>query len=88
VERITQHHPQVHKTCGLSNISYGLPKRKLINQIFVAMAIARGLDSAIIDPLDPRMMANIYAAEALAGRDQFCMNYIMADRAGRFEGMG
>jgi 5-methyltetrahydrofolate--homocysteine methyltransferase len=34
------------------------------------------------------MMANIYAAEALAGRDQFCMNYIMADRAGKFEGMG
>ncbi len=88
VEKITLHHPQVHKTCGLSNISYGLPKRKLVNQIFMAMAIARGLDSAIIDPLDPRMMANIYAAEALAGRDQYCMNYITADRAGKFEGMG
>jgi cobalamin-dependent methionine synthase I len=88
VEQITLHHPQVHKTCGLSNISYGLPKRKLVNQIFVAMAIAKGMDSAIIDPLDARMMANIFAAEALAGRDQFCMNYIMAERAGKFEGMG
>jgi len=87
VERITQNHPGVHKTCGLSNVSYGLPKRKLVNQVFVAMAIAMGLDSAIIDPLDPRMMANILAAEALAGTDQFCMNYITAERDGRLEGM-
>ena len=88
VERITQHHPAVHKTCGLSNVSYGLPKRKLVNQVFVAMAIAMGLDSAIVDPLDPRMMANILAAEALTGKDQFCMNYITAERDGRLEGMG
>jgi 5-methyltetrahydrofolate--homocysteine methyltransferase len=88
VQRITAAHPQVHKTCGLSNVSYGLPKRKLVNQTFIAMAIASGLDSAIIDPLDPRMMAVISAAEALIGRDQFCMDYITADRAGRLEGMG
>jgi len=88
VEKITEKHPRVHKTCGLSNVSFGLPRRKLVNQVFVAMAIAKGMDSAIIDPLDPRMMANIFAAEALAGRDQFCMNYITADREGRFEGMG
>jgi 5-methyltetrahydrofolate--homocysteine methyltransferase len=87
VERITANHPAVHKTCGLSNISYGLPKRKLVNQVFVAMAIAMGLDSAIVDPLDPRMMANILAAEALTGKDQFCMNYITAERDGRLEGM-
>ncbi len=88
VEKISERHPQCHKTCGLSNVSYGLPRRRLLNQVFVAMAIARGMDSAIIDPLDPRMMANILAAEALAGRDQFCMNYITAEREGRFEGMG
>ena len=88
VEKITEKHPRVHKTCGLSNVSFGLPRRKLVNQVFVAMAIAKGMDSAIIDPLDPRMMANIFAAEALAGRDQFCMSYITADREGRFEGMG
>jgi hypothetical protein len=34
------------------------------------------------------MMANILAAEALAGRDQFCIGYITAEREGRFEGMG
>ena len=88
VEKITARHPQVHKTCGLSNVSFGLPKRKLVNQVYVAMAIAKGMDSAIIDPLDARMMANIFVAEALAGRDQFCMAYIMADREGKFEGMG
>ena len=88
VEKISSKHPGVHKTCGLSNVSYGLPKRKLVNQVFVAMAIAMGLDSAIIDPLDPRMMANIYAAEALAGKDQFCMNYITAERESKLEGMG
>ncbi|MGA2975290.1 MAG: dihydropteroate synthase [Spirochaetia bacterium] len=87
VEKITAAHPHVHKTCGLSNVSYGLPKRKLVNQIFVAMAIARGMDSAIIDPLDPRMMANILVAEALAGKDQFCMGYITAEREGKLEGM-
>jgi cobalamin-dependent methionine synthase I len=88
VEKITAEHPQVHKTCGLSNVSYGLPKRKLVNQVFVAMAIAKGMDSAIIDPLDPRMMANIAVAEALAGKDQFCMGYITAEREGKLEGMG
>jgi cobalamin-dependent methionine synthase I len=87
VEKISSLHPQVHKTCGLSNVSYGLPKRKLVNQIFVAMAIAKGMDSAIIDPLDARMMANILVAEALSGRDQFCMEYITAERDGRLEGM-
>ena len=87
VEKITEKHPQVHKTCGLSNVSYGLPRRKLLNEVFVAMAIARGMDSAIIDPLDPRMMANILTAEALAGRDQFCMSYITAEREGKFEGL-
>ncbi len=67
------------------NISYGLPARKFMNQAFMVMAIARGLDGAIINPLDSKMMANIIAAEALAGRDNFCMNYLKAFRAGKFE---
>lgn len=49
----------------------------------MAMAIAKGLDGAIVNPLDKRMMANIYAAEALAGRDAYCTNFIEAFRAGR-----
>ncbi len=75
----------VHTACGLSNISYGLPARKFLNQTFMAMAIANGLDGAIVNPLDRRMMAAIVAAEALAGRDNYCMNYLKAYRAGRLE---
>ncbi len=85
VEKIMATFDGIHTMCGLSNISYGLPARKFMNQAFMVMAIAKGLDGAIINPLDSRMMANIIAAEALAGRDDFCMHYLKAFRAGRFE---
>ena len=86
IERIVKTFQGIHTACGLSNISYGLPARKFMNQTFMTMAIAKGLDGAIINPLDKKMMANIIAAEALAGRDNFCMNYLKAFRAGLFEG--
>jgi 5-methyltetrahydrofolate corrinoid/iron sulfur protein methyltransferase len=86
IEKIVTTFKGVHTACGLSNISYGLPVRKFMNQTFMTMAIAKGLDGAIINPLDRRMMANIIAAEALAGRDNFCVNYLKAFRAGLFEG--
>ena len=86
IEQIVETFPGIHTACGLSNISYGLPARKFMNQTFMTMAIAKGLDGAIINPLDARMMANIVAAEALAGKDSFCMNYLKAFRAGMFEG--
>ena len=86
IEKIMTTFGGIHTACGLSNISYGLPARKFMNQTFMTMAIARGLDGAIINPLDKRMMATIVAAEALSGRDNFCMNYLKAFRAGMFEG--
>ena len=86
IARVVDTFPGIHTACGLSNISYGLPARRFMNQIFMTMAIAKGLDGAIINPLDKRMMAGIIAAEALAGRDHFCMNYLKAFRAGLFEG--
>lgn len=85
VEKIMTTFNGIHTMCGLSNISYGLPVRKFMNQAFMVMAIAKGLDGAIINPLDTRMMANIVAAEALAGKDDFCANYLQAFRAGKFE---
>ena len=51
----------------------------------MVMAIARGLDGAIVNPLDQKMMANIIAAEALAGKDEFCGKYLEAFRAKKFE---
>jgi 5-methyltetrahydrofolate--homocysteine methyltransferase len=71
--------------CGLSNISFGLPERKFLNQTFMVMAIAKGLDGAIVNPLDKKMMANIIAAEALMGKDEYCGNYLTAYREKKFE---
>ena len=85
IRQIMDSFPGVHTACGLSNISYGLPQRKHLNQTFMTMAVCNGLDGAIVNPLDNRMMANIIAAETLAGRDDFCMNYIQRYRDGFFE---
>ena len=85
IEAIMTGFPGVHTICGLSNISFGLPERKLINQAFAVMAIAKKLDSAIINPLDKRMMANIIAAETLAGKDEYCSNYLTAYREDRLK---
>lgn len=71
---------RVNTVCGLSNVSYGLPNRSLINSIFLSMAVQKGLDSAILDPKDKRVMSAMYASEALIGADDYCANYIRAFR--------
>lgn len=76
--------PTVHITGGLSNISFGMPVRGILNQSFISMAIAAGLDSAITDPTDSNMLATILAAEALTGKDRFCKKYNGAYRQGLF----
>lgn len=86
VEQIMTRFEGIHTACGLSNVSYGLPARKFMNQTFMVMAIAKGLDGAIVNPLDKRMMACIVTAEALAGKDDFCMKYLKAFRAGFLDG--
>jgi 5-methyltetrahydrofolate corrinoid/iron sulfur protein methyltransferase len=73
---------QVHLTCGLSNISFGLPARTRINQAFLTLALRAGLDSAILDPLDRELVAALLAAELVLGRDRFSRNYTQAYRAG------
>ena len=85
VETIMTEFKGVHTICGLSNISYGLPVRTFMNQTFAIMAVTRGLDGLIINPLDKRMMANLIAAETLAGKDVFCGNYLQAYRSQKFE---
>ena len=74
---------KVKVVCGLSNISYGLPDRRLINSVFLAMAIQSGLDAAILDPTDKRLMSNAAAAGAILGDDEYCAGYIKAFREGR-----
>ena len=68
---------------GLSNISYGLPKKALINRVFFSMCLAAGLDSVILDPLDRKLLSVLRAAEALLGRDQYCKRYLKAYREGK-----
>ncbi|MFH0763493.1 MAG: dihydropteroate synthase [Candidatus Omnitrophota bacterium] len=74
---------KVKTICGLSNVSFGLPNRKLINSSFLAMAIAAGLDAAILDPLDSHVMSSIAAAKALLCHDDYCAEYIKAYREGK-----
>ncbi len=76
--------PDVHLTCGLSNISFGLPARSHINGVFVTLAMEAGLDSAILDPLDRDMKAVLITADLVLGRDRHCLAYTRAFRAGVF----
>jgi 5-methyltetrahydrofolate--homocysteine methyltransferase len=85
IERVKKQFPGIHTVCGLSNISYGLPERMLLNQTFMVMAITKGLDGAIVNPLDKKMMAAIITAETLAGKDEWCAEYLQAYRQKRFE---
>ena len=79
---VREKYPDVHAICGLSNISYGLPQRKLLNQAYLVMCAAYGLDAVILDPEDKRMMELVYASEALLDRDPFCGGYLKAYRKG------
>jgi len=61
---------------AVSNVSFGLPNRRLLNRTFLAMLVEAGLDGALIDPTDRRIIETIYASRALLGRDNYCMQYI------------
>jgi len=74
--------PGVRTICGLSNVSFGLPNRFLVNRLFMVLCIGAGLTGAIVDPLDRKMMTNILLAETLVGRDDYCTKYLKATRAG------
>ena len=81
--RIREEFPEVHLTCGLSNISYGMPYRLAINQAFMALAINAGMDSAIINPEERELRAVMLATETLLGKDRHCLTYNRAFRAGK-----
>lgn len=85
IERIMNEFPGVHTTCGLTNVSYGLPNRRLVNRTFLTAAVARGLDSAILDPTDNSLFSALKAALLVMGKDDFCMSYVTAFRQGRLE---
>ena len=85
MRRVRQEYPEAHLTIGLSNISFGLPARSVVNRFFLSLAIQAGLDSAILDPLDRELQAAILSTELILGRDKHCLNYIRAARKGVFD---
>lgn len=85
--------PAIHITGGLSNVAYGLPNRRLLNDTFCYMAIEEGLDGGIINPLETRPERVFQldvksepvklAMAVFNGEDEFCMDYLAAHRSGR-----
>jgi cobalamin-dependent methionine synthase I len=68
--------PGINTVCGLSNISFGLPARRIINRMFLALMINQGLDGALLDPLDRELMAALKTTQLLMGRDDYCMDFM------------
>lgn len=81
---VKKRQPKIHITSGLSNISFGLPYRRMINMAFLVLAMQAGMDSAIIDPLIGEFQGVMYAANALLGIDEMGLDYIGAYREGLF----
>lgn len=79
---IKARYPSAKTVMGLSNISYGLPNRRMINRAFMVMSAAMGLDAAIMDPLDAKAMSLARVADMLTGEDLACKKYIKAHRKG------
>ncbi len=71
----------VNMNLGASNVSFGLPDRKIVNVAYLALAISRGLTTAITDPTVPEIQTTILACDLLMGRDAYSMRWIKAFRA-------
>ena len=63
--------------CGLSNVSFGLPKRRQINAYYLSLLMGLGLDGAICDVTDPVIVSAVKTTDMLLGNDEFCMEYVM-----------
>jgi cobalamin-dependent methionine synthase I len=86
---------RIHLTGGLSNVSFGMPCRKLINEAFIHLAVEAGADSGIVDPVATNLNRIFLssresrpyqlALDVLSGRDPGCTNYLEAYREGELE---
>lgn len=83
IKEIKRRYPGTNTVVGLSNISYGLPNRKLVNRAFLLMAAQAGLDAAIMDPLDKKMMSMVTIIKLLTGKESSARAYMRAHRNGR-----
>jgi len=80
IKMIRSHFPNSHTICGVSNVSMGLPGRRLINRTFLAMAIYAGLDTLLVDVRDQALLSSIYASGILVNQDPYCLEYLKAYR--------
>lgn len=78
---IREEYPKAHITGGLSNISFGLPRRELVNRTFLTLAIASGMDSAVCNPANRAIIESLKATEMLLGKDKFCRKYTLAAKS-------
>jgi len=76
LEKIKKNLPGVKTIAGISNVSFGLPQRKLVNRTLIILSLQKGLDAAIVDPLDKEIHSAIFSAQALLGRDLSLKNYL------------
>lgn len=70
----------VNMNLGASNVSFGIPDRKIVNVAYLAMAVSRGLTTAITDPTVPEIQTTLMACDLLMGRDEYSMRWIKAFR--------
>ncbi|HSG29739.1 MAG TPA: dihydropteroate synthase [Candidatus Krumholzibacterium sp.] len=73
---LTSEFPGCRRVGGLSNISFGLPDRRLLNRSFLPVAMEAGLDTVICDVTDAGLMDTLHAAEAITGRDRGCRSFL------------
>ena len=79
VRELRARFPDVHIFGGLSNVSFGLPQRKLLNHAFITLAIVNGCDAIMIDPLmnDPQEYIKFsLAADVMTAKDEYATNFL------------
>lgn len=83
IRAVKREFPEARTICGLSNISFGLPKRHLINRNFLALLVGAGLDAVITDPTEREIAGTLACLDALTCKDEFCLKYIQLCREGK-----
>jgi len=81
--RLAERLPAYRRIGGLSNVSFGLPDRKLVNRCFAAMLVAAGFTALICDTTDRELVETLRASEAIVGLDPNCRRLLESYRAGR-----
>jgi 5-methyltetrahydrofolate--homocysteine methyltransferase len=81
IRAIRAAYPAAHITGGLSNVSFGLPNRELVNRSFLTLAMAAGMDSAVVNPANRALIESLKATDLILGRDRFCRSYTKAVKA-------